>query len=273
MTDVTLLDELGRIAGGLGPALAPAGGDDLLRSIAATAQRQFGAAACSLALLSPDETELIFTTVVGAGAEVVTGLRIPSGHGIAGWVVMSGQPLAVSDLRSDPRWGGAALAAAPAKVDGLDEGAAGEGETLVSSYQPESILAAPVATSQRLLGVLEVLDRDEHRPDAASDMELLGVVADQAALALEGARVFDDFGRQLLRAVASASNADADVVQALVAAAERLSPPEADLLELAALFGELGRLDANARRLSVRVLREFVAHAASPPSGRSPRRG
>lgn len=272
MTDATLLDELGRIAGGLGPALAPAGGDDLLRSIAATAQRQFGAAACSLALLSPDETELIFTTVVGAGAEVVTGLRIPSGHGIAGWVVMSGQPLAVSDLRSDPRWGGAALAAA-ATDEAAGAGDDGEGESSALSYQPESILAAPVATSQRLLGVLEVLDRDEHRPDAASDMELLGVVADQAALALEGVRVFDDFGRQLLRAVASAPDADAEVSQALMAAAERLSPPDADLLELAALFGELGRLDANARRLSVRVLREFVAHAASPPPGRSPRRG
>jgi GAF domain-containing protein len=252
VTDTTLLDELGRIAGGLGPALAPAGGDDLLRSIAATAQRQFGAAACSLALLSPDETELVFTTVVGAGAEVVMGLRIPSGHGIAGWVVMSGQPLAVSDLRNDPRWGGAPTGGPP-------------------QYEPRSILAAPVATSQRILGVLEVLDRDEHRPEAASDMELLGVIADQAALALEGARVFDDFGRQLLRAVASAT--DADVATALSAAAARVAPPEADLLELAALFGELGRLDPHARRLSVRVLREFVAHASVPSPGRSPRRG
>jgi GAF domain-containing protein len=262
VTHEALLDELGRIAGGLGPALAPAGGDDLLRSIAATAQRQFGAAACSLALLSPDETELVFTTVVGAGAAVVTGLRIPSGHGIAGWVVMSGQPLAVSDLRSDPRWGGDALGAAPSEDVRVGDGV---------DYQPSSILAAPVATSQRMLGVLEVLDRDEQRPEASSDMELLGVVADQAALALEGARVFDDFGRQLLRAAATASGPELAV--ALDEAAGRLPPPEADLLELASLFGELGRLDAAARRLSVRVLREFVAHASAPPTRRSSRRG
>jgi GAF domain-containing protein len=237
-----LLERMGRLAGDVGPVLAPAGPDDLVTSVAATAMRMFGAQACSVALLTDDDAELVFTTVVGAGADRVKGLRLPSGQGIAGWVAMSGQPLVVSDLQRDPRWAGTAPNA---------------------GYTPRSILAAPVATSERLLGVIEVLDRSEDRPEAAADLELLAVVADQAALALEGARAFDDFGRRLLAAVATVAAADEqpDLSQVLSDTATRLGPPDGDLLELAALFGELGRLDTDDRRLAVRVLREFTAAA------------
>lgn len=235
-----LLVRLGALAGDVGPVLSPGGYDDLVEAVAGTAMRMFGAAACSLALLNEDDSELVFTTVVGAGAEAVRGLRVPSGHGIAGWVAMSGQPLVVSDLRSDPRWSGP-----------VDDG----------GYTPTSILAAPIATSDRLLGVLEVLDRSADRPEAAADMELLGLVADQAALALEGARAFDDFGRRLLRAAAVPAALDTELADVLDAAAARLGPPDGDLLELAALFGELGRLDPEQRRLAVGVVRQFVTAA------------
>jgi GAF domain-containing protein len=236
-----LLERMGRLAGDVGPVLAPAGPHDLVTAVAATAMRMFGAQACSVALLTDDDAELVFTTVVGAGSEV-RGLRIPSGQGIAGWVAMSGQPLVVSDLQRDPRWAGTAPNA---------------------GYTPRSILAAPVATSERLLGVLEVLDRSEDRPEAAADLELLAVVADQAALALEGARAFDDFGRRLLSAVAAAAADDSqpDLEAVLTDTAARLGSPDGDLLELAALFGELGRLEPDDRLLAVRVLRHFTATA------------
>jgi GAF domain-containing protein len=248
-----LLERLGRLAGDVGPVLSPAGRDDLVNSVAATAMRMFGAQACSVALLTPDDSELVFTTVVGAGSDIAKGLRLPAGQGIAGWVAMSGQPLIVSDLQSDPRWSGI-----PSPTEG---------------YVPRSILAAPVATSERLLGVLEVLDRSEDRPEAAADLELLAVVADQAALALEGARAFDDFGRRLLDAVAQAAASDEqpELAELLRGAAARLGPPDGDLLELAALFGELGRLDAEERRLAVRVLHEFTAAAHARLDRRSPR--
>ena len=165
---------------------------------------------------------------------------------------LSGQPLVVTDLHSDPRWAGTAPDA---------------------GYTPRSILAAPVATSERLLGVLEVLDRSEDRPEAAADLELLALVADQAALALEGARAFDDFGRRLLAATATAAARDdqPQLAAVLSQAAAALGSPDGDLLELAALFGELGRLDPEDRRLAVRVVREFTA-AASARAARSSRR-
>jgi len=64
-----LLRELGELATSLGPAVRPAGTDELLRSLTETARRLFGAAACSLALLSEDESELLYTIAAGEGAD------------------------------------------------------------------------------------------------------------------------------------------------------------------------------------------------------------
>lgn len=274
-----LLDELGQVAGGIGPVLAPAGGDDLVDAVLATARRLFDAAACSLALLTDDGDELVFTTVVGAGADTVRGLRVPAGQGIAGWVAVSGQPLFVSDLSADPRWLGPAADETPAARPGSSALAAAPGAAPGAAYVPRSILAAPVATSERLLGVLEVLDRSEDRAEGASDLELLSLVADQAALALEGARAFDDFGRRLLRAAAAAAGsrdaAGDELAAVLRAAADALGPPDDDLLRLARLFAELGRADARQRRLAVEVVSSFLAAsreraAQERPSGRGP---
>jgi hypothetical protein len=104
MSPDELLREVGELATSLGPAVRPVGTDELLCSLTETARRLFGAAACSLALLSEDDSELVYTTAAGEGADDVTGMRISSSQGIAGWVVQSGQPIAISDLANDPRF-------------------------------------------------------------------------------------------------------------------------------------------------------------------------
>src|SRR6201996_8360988 len=180
-----LLAEIGALAPSLGPAVRPAGSQELLRSLTETARQLFGAAACSLALLSEDESELIYTVAAGEGAADVTGMRISSSLGIAGWVAQSGQPIAVSDLASDSRF-----ARDTAERTG---------------YVPQAILAVPVETPQRMLGVISLLDRDSRRPGAEHDMTLLSLFADQAALALASVASFQALGRVLLAALAGAA--------------------------------------------------------------------
>jgi GAF domain-containing protein len=231
--------DLARVLSSLGPALAPRGSDELLRSITVSARELFGAQACSLALLSADGTELVFTTASGAGAEGVVDLRIPAGQGIAGWVVMSEQPISVSDLQQDARF------------------ASDVAET--TGYVPRAILAVPVAGPRRLLGVIEVLDRDADRPGAEHDMRLLSLFADQAAIAIENSRVFADLGRAVLEAVADAAPGTA-LASALSAAAERADDPDPDLLALAALFGELDQVGPAERRLAVAVVEDLLVY-------------
>jgi GAF domain-containing protein len=240
-----LLRELGELATALGPAVRPAGTDELLRSLTETARRLFGAAACSLALLSDDDSELIYTTAAGQGADDVTGMRISSSHGIAGLVVQSGQPIAISDVASDPRFS-----------RGLAE---------QTGYVPQTILAVPVETPQRMLGVISLLDRDERRPGAEQDMALLSLFADQAALALASVDTFGALGRVLLAALADAA-ADGDLAVALRQAADGLPAADADLAALASTFAALARRGAAERRLALAVLRDIGVYAERRPS-------
>lgn len=239
-----LLRELSRLATSLGPALRPAGTDELLRSLTETARQLFGAAACSLALLSDDDSELLYTTAVGEGAEDVTGMRMPASQGIAGWVVQSGQPIAVNDVAIDPRFS-----------QGLAER---------TGYVPQAILAAPVETPQRTLGVISLLDRDARRPGADEDLVLLSLFADQAALALASVDAFGSLGRVLLAALADAA-AGEDLADVLHRAADEATGADADLAALAAAFAALARRGAAERRLALAVLRDVGEYAGRRP--------
>lgn len=243
-----LLAELAALADTVAPIVAPPGADGLLRALTETARRLFGAQACSLALLSPDETELVYTTAAGAGAQDITGMRMPSDRGVAGWVTMSGQPVAVDDLRQDSRF---------ARDVAEDTG-----------YVPTALLAVPVVSPRRLLGVMTLLDRDAGRPGADEDMTLLSLFADQAALALEAAGAFGAVGRLLLEALATAAAEGTTLADTLRSAADRPTAgpagssgsPGPELTEVAALLAELSRRGDAERRLAVRLLTEVLAY-------------
>lgn len=233
------LSEIARIAADAGPALVPAGHDELLRSITDAARSLFAAAACSLALLE-DDRELVFHVASGMGADEVVGLRVPISKGIAGWVATSGQPIAIEDVTRDPRFA----------VDVASD----------TGYQPRSILAMPLQTERGLVGVIEVLDRDTSARDGSHDMELLALFANQAALAIENSRVFADLGRLLLEAVARASGST-ELDHALEEAMSAARGPDKDLAEVAVLFQELGNAGVEERRLAVSVLTQFLVYA------------
>lgn len=133
----------------------------LTRSVAAI-RGLFGAAACSVALVDADGATLRFVASDGAGADAIVGVELPVGRGIAGWAVMSGQPIAVRDVASDARF------------------ARDVAES--TEYVPTSILAAPLFDDDgEALGVLSVLDPTV---DAAAEWTLavVGTLAAQVAL-------------------------------------------------------------------------------------------
>lgn len=231
-----LLRDVARLADELGPALAPAGQLELLRSITDAAKSLFEAAACSLALLDNDDSELVYYVASGAGAEDVVGMRMPSGQGIAGWVVMSGQPIAIEDVRQDPRF-----AQSFAESTG---------------YVPTSILAMPLETERKMLGVISVLDRRSDGSKGSHDMELLSLFARQAALGIENLGVFSRLGHELLRAVGEAG--DGDLTTTLLRLAEESEGPSAEMAELASHFNFLATAGEEERSAAVGILREFV---------------
>jgi GAF domain-containing protein len=235
-----VLGELAQLATDLGPALTPAGHTELLQSITHAVRDLFAAAACSLALVDEDGERLEFVAAAGAGAEVVVGMRIPAGRGIAGWVLASGQPIEISDVARDPRF-----ARDVAERTG---------------YVPRSILAMPVEGSQQTLGVLEVLDRGGAGGLDAHQGQLLAVFARQAALAVEQARVFADLGRALFGAVALTAEG-ASLRDALTRAARTAPRPAAELAQLVARFHALTRLGPDERQAATELRGVLVAYA------------
>jgi len=221
------------VADALTMALAPVG-TDLVAWTARTARAVFGAVACSIALLTDDAGELVFTTSSG-GSPDITGLRLPASEGIAGWVATTGQPIAVDDLERDPRF-----AASFANSIG---------------YTPRAILAAPIELDDRLLGVIEVLDRDASRAGAGDDIALLTLFGRQAAVALDATERSRRIGELLLRALGRVDD-DTDLAGAL-----RADGAADGLGDVAAAFAELAGAGEREHALATSLLSSVAGFA------------
>jgi len=136
---------------------------ELLRSVVEVARAIFSAKASSILLLDEEAGELVFEAVVGEGEENLLGTRFPAGTGVAGWVLATRTPLVIEDVARDPRF-----------AKDVAEG---------TGYVPQGLMAVPLLHDERALGVLEVLDRQSHF--TLAEMELLGLFASQAAIALD----------------------------------------------------------------------------------------
>jgi len=137
----------------------------LLQSIVDVARAIFGARAASIFLLDEAADELVFEAVSGEGADSLVGTRLPSSTGIAGWVLVTRQPLVLDDVKSDPRF---------------------SRETAErTGFVPQGLMAVPLLYEERALGVLQVLDRPQRSRFSLQEMDLLGLFASQAAVALE----------------------------------------------------------------------------------------
>ena len=138
---------------------------ELLQSIVEVARAIFHAKASSVFLLDEQADELVFEAVAGEGSESLVGQRFPSSTGIAGFVLVSRQPLVIEDVLADPRF---------------------SRETAESTgFVPKGLMAVPLLHEENVLGVLEVLDRPTDGRFTLAEMELLGLFASQAAIALD----------------------------------------------------------------------------------------
>ena len=92
-------------------------------------------------------------------------MRIPSSTGIAGWVLVTGQPIVIDDLQQDPRFARQAAER--------------------TGYVPQGLMAVPLANGDTMLGVLQVLDRSKDRAFSLGEIDLLILFANQAAIGLD----------------------------------------------------------------------------------------
>lgn len=240
--EIERLREVLRVAATAGIIGSPVTHSRLLEMIVETGAHVIGARAGALFLVAEDTNELIFEVATGSKAEAVKKFRVPLGHGIAGLVAASGEAIAIADAGSDPR-----LASDIAESVG---------------YVPQTLLCVPLFYGNRIIGALELLDKEAGTFNP-SDMETLSLFANQAAVALQLSRLYLDIGRFVRDSVGGLED---ERTPDLLKPAEGMDRRAEDDLaaqetfELAGLVHEIARQGENERRACRTLLLGFAEY-------------
>lgn len=136
-----------------------------------TATRCTGADAASLLLLDQETGELYFEVATGEKGGQLKEIRLKPGQGIAGWVVRKGGALLIDDVRSDKRF-----------HIGVDNN---------TGYETRNMIVAPVSSKERLLGVLQAINKLDGTFNE-DDLEMLKTLANQVGAAIENAHLYQE---------------------------------------------------------------------------------
>jgi signal transduction histidine kinase len=116
-----------------------------------------------------EKNELYFRLAHGESNAKVNQVRMKMGEGIAGWVASSGETLFVPDTDKDTRF--------CKKVDDL------------TNFKSSSIIALPIKHKNRIIGVLEALNKRGPQTFDTKDEEVLTVLSNQIGIAIENAKL------------------------------------------------------------------------------------
>lgn len=143
--------------------------DELLQLIMSSASELLGAETSSLLLLDEEAGDLVIHTATGASGAQVEKQHVPSGQGIAGWVLEKGETTVVDDASKDDRF-----------YKAMDE---------ASGFQTRNMLALPLKVRDKTIGVVEVINKKDGS-FSEQDQDLASALANQAAIAIDNARLY-----------------------------------------------------------------------------------
>jgi signal transduction histidine kinase len=214
----------------------------LLKKIISAAKELTNTEAASIMLIDPISGDLRFEIASNIHDKDMAGIVIPKGSGIAGWVALHGEPRVIDDVTQEPSWN--------SKVDDTIE------------FRTRSILAVPLKTHSKITGVLEGINKIGSSHWEEEDITTLTILAGQAAIAIENARLFQqsDFIAEMvheLRTPLAALKASTvlllrpdlpaekrtDIIQTMQSETDRLSRLTSEFLDLARLESGRARLE------------------------------
>lgn len=151
--------------------------DKLLELIIESAARVVQAKAASLLLVEAKSNTLYFQVATGEKKNEVKDYRVKMGQGIAGHVAITGEPLLIEDVSNDPRW-----------YKEISESL---------GFETQSIACVPLRIGKEIIGVVQLIDKENGRPIKSSDMTLLDEFASLAALAIRNAQNIQETKREI----------------------------------------------------------------------------
>ncbi len=133
--------------------------------------RLLDAEAGSLILIDQDSGDMFFEVAIGDKGDKVKEIRLKKGEGIAGWVAEKGEAIIIHDVQSDQRF-----------FKTADKR---------STFITRDMVCVPVKTKDKVIGVLEAINRKNGIFDE-EDKEALTSLANQVAIAIENANLYQE---------------------------------------------------------------------------------
>ena len=144
---------------------------ELLFTIASIVTSEILCEECSVLFYDAENNEFEFFTAVGETGMELVKERFPADKGIAGRALRERKTQVVNDVQSDPDFYG-----------NIDKD---------HDFKTTSILAVPLIAGEEPVGVLNAINKIETKFFDQNDDQILSAIADEVALAVKNARLFD----------------------------------------------------------------------------------
>lgn len=144
--------------------------NNILASIMRKTKTMIGTEAWSILLVDEEKKELFFERAQGKTSKKIKKIRIKIGEGIVGWVAKEGVPVVVPDVSRDIRFS--------RKIDEL------------LHFKTRSLMCIPIKIKDKVIGVLEVVNKTSGDPFTKEDLDLLLKLVNHTAMAIERASLY-----------------------------------------------------------------------------------
>ncbi len=168
------LQKLQEISGVLNSSLNPA---DIRKRAIEAATVVMNAETGSLLLLDEAAQELYFDVALGEKGEGIRQICLKVGQGIAGAVAQSQSPVIINDCYADPRFDQAA--------------------DKKSGFRTRNMVCVPVKAKDKLLGVLQAINKKDDTLFTEGDLQDFISLANQVGIAIENANLYEEINRLL----------------------------------------------------------------------------
>ncbi|MBX7042514.1 MAG: SpoIIE family protein phosphatase [Ignavibacteria bacterium] len=143
----------------------------LLHEIMESCKEVTNSEASSLLIYDEKENNLYFEVALGDKGHEVKKIVCNMGEGIAGWVAENRKPLLVEDCYSDPRFN--------PEYDKQ------------TGFRTRSMICVPMLMEERLIGVIQVINKKGEKSFTERDLNLFQILASQCGISIENARLTD----------------------------------------------------------------------------------
>ena len=146
--------------------------DDILLKLMQNAGELVGAEAWTLFMYDKEKNVLVFKYVVGEASEKLTGEELPWGTGIVGWAAAQRQSILVKDTGKDERFF--------KKIDKK------------TKFTTKSVVCVPIVYRDDLLGVVEVINKQDGSAFDEEDLNILEILVEDAAISIKNTYLLEE---------------------------------------------------------------------------------